>query len=123
MLVIREDQLAAFEADDFKHWMEQHLRTCFPRVCGDAPAFELHAFTAEITRSAQAYGFRQQSEIARFADLAVVLGFGFDQDPSMPWARQILTSDAPPTERLLALSRRAKLEIWGDDASTTGGSP
>jgi hypothetical protein len=43
---------------------------------------------------ARQYGFRKQSDLCRFADIALVMGADFDTGPSMPWASAILNNHA-----------------------------
>jgi len=67
---------------------EQYPKQC--RILGDA---ELKSFCDECVTKAYKYGASNYGELRSYTALAWVLGSGFDDDPLLPWAQEILESE------------------------------
>jgi hypothetical protein len=59
------------------------------------------AFVDLAVARAVYHGFLKPVEIVRYLDLMVVFGVGFDEDPQLPWAPEVLCSSSPSVRELL----------------------
>jgi hypothetical protein len=94
MLVIRKEQMAAFEVsfrERFEVRMAEHLTTYFPAE-SDRLGPDLAAFVRRNTDKALQYGINSEREVCIYLDLAMTYGEQFDRELS--WSQKILTDPA-----------------------------
>jgi hypothetical protein len=113
MLVIRREQMRAFEDAHFIEWLRQHLSGFFPERCLElGPEWVSHAIADGLAR-ARARGFQEPEDLCRFLDLMFAFGFQFDRDESYSWASELLNAPeiTSPTERMDLLIAAAKAHL------------
>ena len=91
MLLIRDAQLRTLAADAFERWLVQHVNRCFPGHVRSLGANELLRALKRRRERAARY-FSADPGIITFVDLTCVFGETFDENPELPWAREILTN-------------------------------
>lgn len=112
-LVIRRSQIRAFRR---QRWYKlegdvlDHVQSCWPEFCATREDVELRQWVGRVLGRARSWGFRFPEDLARFVDLAVVLGPDFDRKP---WAAPILRSPDTDRLRMERLLQRARREIVG----------
>jgi len=104
-MIIREEQFTAFGAyaeDAFVKEMCVHLRSFAPKLCQVAgePAL-LHITKSRIERG-RSYGLSNRGPLRFFLELTCTLGTGFDTDPQLKWASDVLTDKSIETDMLRA---------------------
>ncbi len=111
MLVIRPEQMEAFEQAalrNFEQRAAEHLRETFPkhaRFLGEGGVRDVVRHGLEKARG---YGFSSERGFLLYLELMLLVGGGFDEDPQLPWAAQVLSSQSSAEpERLEALRARA----------------
>jgi hypothetical protein len=108
MLVIRAEQfrmLSEAVTNRFRGSVETHLLKCWPHRLGGEDSRELRETVERLIARAQSYGIDGERNIVRFIDAQVLLGEGFELQPSGDWALGILQSGD--------LTAAAKaLQIW-----------
>jgi hypothetical protein len=103
MLVIRDAQLALFEAEataGFADFMSVHVRTHFPIRCRDLGEELTRRWIEGAIRSGQAHGFTETFCLCLFIDLAFEFGPSFASE--QPWAVRILADRTVRDERARA---------------------
>jgi hypothetical protein len=121
MLVIREEQMEVFEqaaVQSFESRLVEHLKKEFPKhseAMGDAALLEVVRCGRE--RAAK-YGLAGERSVRLYLELMLMLGSGFDEDPQLPWAAEILRKQGAgdETARIDALYKKA-----GEYAERTAG--
>ncbi len=115
MVTIRKDQMEAFRAASYRSFedrMLDHLRRCFPkhvRALGDD--LTRRAIGDGVSRAAP-YGIVSEVDVCRFIDVMFAFGDRFDENPGLPWAREVLTRPGcSPTVRAQLLQDRAIEEL------------
>jgi hypothetical protein len=113
MLVIRQEQMEALRKariEQFEARMVVHLKQLMPEQCaalGDEAM--RHDIRHGMARAAE-YDITAERDVARYLELALLLGRDFDSSPSSPWARPILldrsSSAANRLRRLRSVARR-----------------
>jgi hypothetical protein len=102
MLIIRNEQRAAFKADrreQFKRDVLIELEPDFPedfKVLGETQVRKVIDLGIE---RAEAHGLRTQDEIEHYIRLMFVLGSYFDEDLQLPWAGRTLREAGPVSVR------------------------
>ncbi len=90
---LRQAQLEAFsepQLQDFEDFMVGHLNKWFPDACqalGDDGTRRRIRMGVE---RAERYDILGRRDVCKYIDVMFTLGPGFDEDPELPWARQIL---------------------------------
>jgi len=105
MLMIRKEQILAFERIDPKSFateMLDHVSEHFAKyveVLGEETTMKVIHSGFE---QAKQYAFVTRHELFLFVDLCIMLGRGFGADPQFPWAAKILEDGLikEPTERI-----------------------
>lgn len=124
MLIIRKEQMKAFDQIDFPAFskeMADHISKHFP---GHSKVFGDKAISNVIHQGferAKAYDFTTRHEVCLFIDMMIMLGSGFDTDPQMTWAGDILNDKnfSDPTIKIERLYDRAMVyldHVVGTDA-------
>jgi hypothetical protein len=116
MLSIRREQVSAFERIDppaFEDEMLEHIREHFPthwNVLKQDARLRVIRLGHE---AAQEYHFATRHEVCLFIDLRMMLGSGFDTDPQLPWAAQMLHDPgiSDPTSRIDRLYESAMVYL------------
>ena len=88
MLVVRKEQMAAFEQSLFRRWVMDHLRRFFPAQCERLGPKGLIELVDHGVAHAREHGFHAERDVCRYLDIMVVFGRTFDRD--LPWAKEIL---------------------------------
>ena len=88
VLVIRSEQMRAFESSAFKLWVADHLRKFFPNECAQVGPQKFSELIDYGIARAHGHGFKAEPDLCRYLDIMIVFGPNFDQD--LPWAREIL---------------------------------
>jgi len=110
-MIIRHEQMRVFEqimARGFEERMLARVRLVFPKhpvMLGEEQLLLLVRLAVEKARK---YTLTTERNVALFLDLMCLLGSGFDTDPQMPWAAEILAdrSFVSDDERADALHER-----------------
>jgi hypothetical protein len=121
MLIIRKEQMQVFEeaaVRGFESRMVEHLKKEFPKqseAMGDAAVREVVRRGRE---KAATYGFAGERSIRLYLQLMLTLGSGFDEDPQLPWAAEVLRKQdaGDETARIDALYQKVI-----EDANRTAG--
>jgi hypothetical protein len=116
MLIIRKEQIRAFERVDmprFEKEMLKHVDEHFPRhaeVLGAKTVLNVirHGFDR-----AENYDFSTRHEVCLFIDMMIMLGSDFDTDPQLPWAADILNDEtiSDPTVKIEKLYDRVMVYL------------
>lgn len=128
MMLVRRAQLDAFRAaaeESFVEEMVRYMRRFSPplhRTLGDEKLERI--VRSGITR-ATGYGFSRRGPIRLFLEMTWLFGSGFDTDPQIPWAKEVLTDPRYTDEmfragRLEALARQFLDEVHGKDDEHAG---
>lgn len=100
MLMIREEQMAAFEQAAVRNFARQvydYLEPFFPdhyQVLGAEPMREVIRLGME---RAEPYQLISERDVYRYVSLMFLLGSYFDEDPQWPWIAELLKDEAPET--------------------------
>ncbi len=89
-MIIRRDQMAAFQHAAFLQWMECHIMAYFPAECARIESDSRSQTIAAGIARANTYGFVAPEDICQFVDLLFALHPEFDNDEALPWARRLL---------------------------------
>jgi hypothetical protein len=106
VLIIRKAQMDALDASSreaFRERMLRHVAKDFPaRAAELGPKGIRRLVDASIDKGPE-YGIAGEDDLQAFLDLMIELGPGFDEEPALAWAREILTRTS--------LSGQAKVEL------------
>ena len=89
MLIIREAQMAALQADvvaRFDQSLAEHLRHFAPRESQALGIYDMLAVVRMGRRRAAEFRFTSRESIRLYVELMFLLGSGFSTDPQYPWA-------------------------------------
>jgi hypothetical protein len=95
MLVIREAQIAALQADvvaRFDRSLSEHLKRFAPREAQVLGNEGVLAIVHLGRRRAAEFNFTDRESIRLYVELMFLLGSGFSTDPQYPWAAQALAA-------------------------------
>jgi hypothetical protein len=98
---IRPEQMAAFEQSairNFEQRMMSHLQEAFPKHCQILGKERLKEMIGYGWERAKSHGLIGENSIILFTDLMFLLGRGFDTDPQLPWAAEILSKKEIPED-------------------------
>jgi len=95
---IRKEQMEAFsqrQEEAFIDRMVKHLAEDFPeeRSARRIPESDLERLVRRGMEDAQRYGVVDEADVKLYLECMVILGPGFDEDPKIPWARDILKDE------------------------------
>jgi hypothetical protein len=93
MLKIRQEQigvLAQRPQREFQKKMVAHAQQLFPDECKKIGALNLEKFVQDGLAKAEGYGIEDRTDVAKFINLHVVFGAGFDH--TCVWASEILNN-------------------------------
>lgn len=96
MLVIRDDQIEAFDESmlrSFKNRMVSHLRTACPKETSGISDEELRALIQEGIDKAESYEIFEDNDVRRFLEYMSILNPDFDQNSSFPEILEILNHE------------------------------
>ena len=96
MLVIRDDQIEAFDESmlrNFKNRMVSHLREACPEETSDMSEEELRALIQGGIDKAESYEIFEDDDVRRFLEYMLILNPDFDQDSSFPEIQEILNDE------------------------------
>src|SRR5262245_39325027 len=108
MLTIRHDQTNRLIESSFVDRIAAHVDEYFPAQSQKLGPARLHDFIAQTLNNAYAWGIIDDGHLCQFVTLAVVFGPGFDNDPGVPWAAEILRDETlSPALRMKRLGQAA----------------
>jgi len=113
-MVIRSEQMLALEQACNKAFGERMLariRQYFPKHAELLSEDELRVLIALARERARSHDLVSERNVALYLDLMCFLGSGFDTDPQIPWAAEILADRSFPTPD----ARAGKLHAQGWD--------
>jgi hypothetical protein len=90
MLVIRDQQMAAFEDGLLRNWIVQYLKSAYPIQCAGIAAESLEALVRGSIADAKARRLKDAATVRKYVHVAFLLGRDFPKNPSLDWARRIL---------------------------------
>jgi hypothetical protein len=93
MLIIRKEQIQAFEKaamDRFEEEMVAHCKQYSTRLCEVIPPPQIHLSVQSAIESCSKYGFTNRGPIRLFIELTLLFGNDFDTDPQYAWSKGIL---------------------------------
>ena len=104
MLLIRSEQIGTLEQVSLRSFEDRayaHLKRYFPRHCDLLGETQVRKVVPIGLRKSIEYGLSAESCVQSYIDFMCLLGSGFDNDPLLPWAADVLNdrSNADPIER------------------------
>ncbi len=124
MLIIRNAQMEALSQamkESFESRAVAHLKRALPEETAELGESEVRQSVRLAVLKAGRHGLTDEYNILRFLNLMYVLGFHFDDDPGIPWARKILADTALQAgTRMDLLTERARQEDHQADGRQTG---
>jgi len=96
MLVIRDDQIQAFDESmlrSFKNRMFSHLRKVCPEETSNMSEEELRSLIQGGIVKAESYEIFEDDDVRRFLEYTLILKPDFDQDSSFPEIQEILNDE------------------------------
>jgi hypothetical protein len=107
LLVIRDSQLRALDdlpRRNFEAQLVRHFARFYPREFASAGPAEADRLITTGLRRAANHGLLTADTATRFVHMMIILGWEFDSDPQLPWARtRLLDYSFPAPERMAAL--------------------
>lgn len=100
-MVIRSEQLKVLEAyaeGAFTEEMVEHLKAYAPKVCKVVGEAGVRRIVESEIRHAREYGFANRGPVRLFLELTCSLGCGFDNDPQLRWAAEVLNDHSIPSD-------------------------
>jgi hypothetical protein len=113
MLTIRKEQEEALGRDRLRRFviqMEQHLRQFFPARCAELGDEAVREWIHHGIERAAVYGVVAERDVCKYIDVMFTCGREFDEDPKLPWAREILT--AQPTYPRVKMDQLVATAAW-----------
>jgi hypothetical protein len=110
-LIIRNAQMEALAQDreqQFERRVAAHLRASWPARCAATSDDELVSAVRAASARAAAHGLTRARDVARYIDLAYLVGPDFESEP--PWVGEILRSTRYPARKIDEIYRRMKLD-------------
>jgi hypothetical protein len=90
MLVIREQQMAAFDDGLLRNWIVQYLKSAYPVQCAGIEAETLDALVRGSVADAKTRRLKDSATVRKYVHVAFLLGRDFPKNPRLDWARRIL---------------------------------
>jgi len=90
MLLIREAQMKVFEQDKTRLWIEEYLRSSYPRQAAAIGPLGLEEFVRAAIRSARAHRLVEAVELRKYSHICFLLGLGFEDNPASAWAGKMI---------------------------------
>lgn len=75
---------------DFEARVLRHVRESFPKSFAELGEHRVLDLTRGAVVRAQAHGLTTERSVVMYLNLLFMLGSGFDDDPQLPWAAEIL---------------------------------
>ena len=115
MLIIRKEQMAAFEGEarrGFEERMLAHLRKYFPERCSEMGEDGVRDSIREAIQRTGKLGLALEYDIERYLNHMFALGLDFDTNPAYPWVKEVLSDPEIHSSALMdVLSDRTKEEL------------
>src|SRR5215213_1636422 len=99
MIRIQKRQLGTFAAArwaSFEDDLTAHLRAFFPTACASLGDAGVRAEIRYGAARAALHGVVGERDLFLYLDLMFTLGRDFDDDPDLPWARELLADPTLP---------------------------
>ncbi len=96
MFTVRESQSQALEQIALRAFEDEMVGHCFelsPHLCKTLPDEELRLVIRQAIARARTHGFIHRGPVRLYIDLTFFFGKGFDDDPQIPWAEEVLRRD------------------------------
>lgn len=97
MLKIRPEQMTAMDQlaqEQFEQRTVEELQQSFPKHARLLGKEKLRQMVSQGFQRARAFGLESRNGLRLFVELTLLLGHGFDTDPQVSWAAQILNDKA-----------------------------
>jgi hypothetical protein len=112
MLKIRKEQMTSFEkiaAQRFEDQMVEHLRNFAPKHFKVLEESDVRRVIQLGIDKARSHRFTSERSIRLYIEMMFMMGSGFDSDPLLPWAAEILSDESLQleTERIDRLNEKA----------------
>ena len=112
MFKINKQQMAVFaelSVRSFEERMIRYLGERFPKHCATLAAIGLQSLARKGIERATSHGITIEKDVSRFIGLMCVFGEGFDADPKLPWAAEVLGKEGPKStsEKVAQLCKKA----------------
>lgn len=119
MIHVNAEQMAALEDTarvQYQARLCERLFALYPQEAGALGEPGVAALVADGQTRAAQYGIDSERDVALFVDLTLFLGDGFDSDPDLPWAAEILQDEliVDPGLRIDTLHARALAHLNGE---------
>lgn len=112
--VIRKAQVEALRWSVRRRFAEdeltRHVRRTWPDELAAAGEESIRGLVRRTLDTARSHGIDRLEDLARFLNLVMRWGEGFDRDPDRPWAREILASGLSGTTKVYRLTVKARDE-------------
>jgi hypothetical protein len=111
MAALEHSALAQYQAR-----LCERLFALYPEEAGALGAAGVATLVADGQAQAASYDIDSERDVALFVDLMLFLGAGFDSDPGLPWAAEILSDELilDPGLRIDTLHARAVAHLNGE---------
>jgi hypothetical protein len=86
MLVIRKEQIHAFDQTLLRRWILSYLKSCYPEATAALESRALSTLADQAISRAKASGIETDEDIRKYAHLVFVLGADFE---TLPWVAAI----------------------------------
>jgi hypothetical protein len=96
MLVIRDEQMSAFASASLPSRLKAHVEKFLPHHCRALGPEGTEAAIAYGLERARRYALTSDADVYQYIDLMFAFGRDFDDDPALPWAREILNAPDDP---------------------------
>ena len=93
MLTLSQNQLDRLGQVAFEEYLQRlvlHLRERFPGHAGYLTQEQLLRVARHGCERAEQHGFETERDLSLYTELTVMLGAGFDSDPQLEWAGEVL---------------------------------
>lgn len=95
MLIIRKEQMKAFENDALRRFEDEmvvHSKEFTPRLCKVIGDEQLRVALRQTMERADTYGFTNRGPIRLYIELMFLYGNDFDTDPQYPSLGKVLNA-------------------------------
>ena len=111
MLIIRSEQMRAFESAELARWIGAHVREFFPVHCRALGTTGVVEMVREGISKAAAWGFTEPRHCCQY--VAIMFLFGEDFDRREKWVAEVLNEEPslPPAARMAGLFDAARARL------------
>ncbi len=115
MIAVSAKDIAASESQHLHHFQQSlspYLLERFSSSDYQLRPQNTKSFVEQNFFQAMRFGFESKRDIRRFIELSFILGAGFEKDPQIPWANQILLNPQYTSwEKITQLQKRTQFYL------------